>query len=225
MTQFVTGGTPQAPLVQYGWRTNSPLLGTSYIYDWSNAGQIILRSNYGAAMSDTLPKIARTNINGEFGQCFNGWFFTVKNVDSVAQLSLTIPAGVTVNTSNLPLIIFPGQQLVFYSDGVSTFNVDNYNVNTSVITVTAGSVTYAANLYETKAVRENGGTAMTDTLPAITTVPFGWSILISNVDTVASDTVTPAAGTINGGASLVIPHNKSATIWSDGSQYWSTNPV
>lgn len=68
-------------------------------------------------------------------------------------------------------------------------------------------------------VRSNSGSSMTDTLPSAVTAGKNWQVMIINADASATDTVTPAAGTIGGGASLAILAGQAAFIYSDGSNY------
>lgn len=84
----------------------------------------------------------------------------------------------------------------------------------------------SSNLYGI-IVRSNSGSAMTDTLPSAVTVKAGWQVTLVNKDASATDTITPSAGTIGGGATLALLAGQSASVYSDGTNYQVsvTNPL
>lgn len=68
-------------------------------------------------------------------------------------------------------------------------------------------------------LRSNSGSAMTDTLPSAIAAGSGWQVTIINTDATATDTITPTAGTIGGGATLALLAGQTANIYSDGANY------
>jgi hypothetical protein len=77
-----------------------------------------------------------------------------------------------------------------------------------------------------KLVERFNGSAMTDTLPqAGAAFPRGWKVDVMVVRTSAGLTITPNTSTIDGLTSLFIGPGRVVTIWSDGSNYQTRNPV
>jgi hypothetical protein len=86
----------------------------------------------------------------------------------------------------------------------------------------AASATYDSTIGFIRVHRSNGGVAMTDTLPTIGALqPNGWEFKVKNIDASASNTFTPATGTIDGLPNYVLTAGSSATFYSDGTNYWT----
>jgi hypothetical protein len=75
------------------------------------------------------------------------------------------------------------------------------------------------------AIRFTITSAATYTPPTPASVGSGYSVgIVQNSSTsTASLTITPAAGTINGSASLVLTAGENVSIWTDGTNYFSTS--
>jgi hypothetical protein len=116
-----------------------------------------------------------------------------------------------------------------YSCGAATGQIFSVGTLPAPLTVTSG-VTGTSKTFGTAAancgtaqIRSNSGTAMTDTLAAPGTVGANWYIWIANGDSSATDTVTPASGTISGQASLAISAGQNALIASDGTNFYKVD--
>ena len=98
---------------------------------------------------------------------------------------------------------------------------------------TAGSVTGATHTYAITdnyplVPRSNGGAAMVDTLPGTSPaiLPVGWQRTIRNVDATAMLVISSGSGANFNGSSLAklyLGPQQSATIYSDGTQYYTLN--
>jgi hypothetical protein len=90
----------------------------------------------------------------------------------------------------------------------------------AVSTLTGSGQTYSAATLGCQVRRSNGGTAMADAGPSLSTmagVPAGAEIVLTNADATANLTVTAGASTTWGGfASIVIPAGRSVWLLWDG---------
>jgi len=116
--------------------------------------------------------------------------------------------------------------IITFACGASSKTVYSVGAATPPVIVTSGvigaSQTFGAAAANcgTAQIRSNAGTAMTDTLAAPGTVGANWYIYFANGDSTATDTVTPASGTISGAASLAIAPGQNALIASDGTNFF-----
>ncbi len=120
MTIFVTGTKNISPVLQYNWRVVSPIVGTSFTYDYSVAGLRLFRSNATVAMSDTLPALV-TSADNEPASLWNGWYVQVKNTDASASLTITPPTGILLNGSSSAITLTAGQATEIYFDGTNYY--------------------------------------------------------------------------------------------------------
>jgi hypothetical protein len=153
-----TGPAAGGPGVQAVWLpltllmpVNPSVTGNTYNYTGKDLGQYNVRSNAGAAMNDALP-----------GFLVNGWWTKIRNGDSVAVLTISVPTGKSLNgVVNNTLTLTPGQTATVDQDASGNFWLEvppipqnfapqEIYVNTSgtygpgayVIDTTAGSVTF-----------------------------------------------------------------------------------
>ncbi len=176
-------------------------------------GGVVLRSNSGSAMSDTL--VAATTLP-------NGWYLTVINNDTVASDTIT-PTTSTIDGA-ATLVIPAGHAVTIYGNGTNYFT--NHEAALSpVITSTGSPKTLQSFASGSVILRSNATTAMADSLPNANTLPNGWNITIFNVDASATDTITPATSTINGTTTLAITFGLSTTIYGNGVNYFATTPA
>ncbi|HEX4044166.1 MAG TPA: hypothetical protein VHZ76_00690 [Gammaproteobacteria bacterium] len=222
MTTYVTQtpGLYNTSNYTYGWKSNTAIVGTSISYTYSQAGQRILRSNAGTAMSDTLPLISNTSGDNIPSAIWNGGFIEIQNND-VTTLILTAATGNTV-AGVAAVSIPPGQLVQFYSDGVTTDWKVLLQGASNLITVSSGAaINLAAWGNNARFLRSDATVAMTDTLPNANTLPLNWSIFIRNNDASATDTITPVTSTINGSSTFALAAGKSTTIYTDGANYFA----
>jgi hypothetical protein len=174
-----------------------------------------IRSNFAAAYSDI------NNIFGQFNSATapaspsigNLWLNTAGtpySLDEYDGTSWVNLLGINAST-HLPLFPIAGFPL-----GASVGNPGTGKIEALLPPSTVTQSNYAfgtADLFK-KTRRSNGGTAMTDTLPAAgaTGLANGTQINIANVDASATDTVTAGSGTtIDGSSTLVIQPGRD--IW------------
>jgi|ERR1700761_744199 len=93
------------------WKPVNSAVGTSLAVQPTNYGQLILRSNATVAMTDTLPAA-----NPYFMP--NGWSVTIKNTDASAAITVSPPAGSTIN-GNSTGTINAGASFTFVWDGAN----------------------------------------------------------------------------------------------------------
>lgn len=95
----------------------STVTGTSHTYALADQAKMIIRSNSGTAMTDTLP--------GTSGALSNGWYAYVKNKDTTASLTIAVGGGGTINQGLLTgsIIIMPGETWLIASQGTGVYNV------------------------------------------------------------------------------------------------------
>lgn len=71
-----------------------------------------------------------------------------------------------------------------------------------------------------KIVTRTNASAMGDTLPNANTLPAGWKTEVKVLaSSVAAETITPAAGTIDGLAAIVVQPGRGVRIFGDGTSY------
>lgn len=92
--------------------TRVVVTGTNYTYASSDSYLLLVRSNGGAVMVDTLPNPALTN---------KTLIYVVNNDTSI--LAIKPASGKTINNSTEPVYIGSKQSIVLFSDGTSYFTV------------------------------------------------------------------------------------------------------
>lgn len=144
----------------------------------------------------------------------------------IRKIAALLVAGLFLCTSSASARLIEPTVLTF-ACGAATTTVYTAGTAFPPLTVVSG-VTGASKTFGTAAancgtvqIRSNSGTAMTDTLAAPATVGANWYIYVQNADATATDTITPASGTINGAASLSLPHGETSLIATDGSNYFA----
>ena len=92
---------------------NPSVTGTSYPYTIADSGQLRVRKNSGAAMSDSLPSI---------GAFANGFWFVVMNGDGVAGLTITAPGSQQLNgVAGGSILVPPGKVTWIDADASGNF--------------------------------------------------------------------------------------------------------
>lgn len=89
--------------------------------------------------------------------------------------------------------------------------------------VRASGVTPLAVLPTDGLIIYTAGAASVVNLPAVATVPVGWEVTIKKIAGAFTVTITPAAGTIDGAATLVLAAgvvNSAVTVVSDGANWF-----
>lgn len=226
MTTFNTGSQVNQPLYQYNWKVVLPLVQTSVAYDYSYGGSRVWRSNAGVAMTDTLPNPDNSSADNEPAALWNGWFLDILNIDTTASLTISVPTGYSYNgVLNATITLTPGAAVSIYTDGNNFFSMPSGGSYMPFVLKTGSPINLGTIASGSIVNRSNSTTAMADTLPNANTLPIGWNIWVKNVDASATDTITPATSTINGGATLAITFGKATFIWADGTNYWATTPT
>jgi hypothetical protein len=226
MTAFNTGAVSfNLPTPTVATKPVTAYVGTSVVYSQQQPGLVFNRSNAGTAMTDTLQAPSVTT--GDISAIFNGWNMVINNIDATAAITLTpnLPATINGTTS---VVINAGQTVIVFTDGINYFAQVTTNITSilaPVTSVTGSPINLGTYASGSTILRSNATVAMADTLPNANTLPNGWHITVFNTDASATDTITPATSTINGGATLAITFGKSTTIYGNGVNYFATTPV
>jgi hypothetical protein len=213
---------PNITPIQAGATPVYAFVGTSVVYNSLISGLVINRSNATVAMTDTL--LAPGVANGDIGAIPNGHTIYISNVDASAAITLTPNLPATINGAS-SLTINAGTTVKIVTDGVNYFSQTNTTAaNTSTVTTLTGTTqALGSNATGSTVIRHNSGTNMTDTLVSAATLTAGWYLTVINNDATATDTITPTTSTINGAASYVLQPSQSITIYSDGTNYYTTS--
>lgn len=112
--------------------THQSVAATGKTYAVSDWGNLILRSNSGTAMTDTLP--------GTSGALPDGEVIYVKNTDATASLTIGVGSGGTINQGTITgsLTVTPGETWMIQAQGSGVYNaVLLYNPNLNTVQVGA----------------------------------------------------------------------------------------
>jgi hypothetical protein len=118
-------------------------------------------------------------------------------------------ASLAIGTTPNSLPFYTGSAWGTVTTGVSVSNPGTGTLENLLViqTVTGASKTFGTSDLFQETRRSNGGSAMTDTFPPASAsgVVGGTKIIVNNVDSVASDTLSPGAGTTISGTGIVPP--------------------
>jgi hypothetical protein len=141
--------------------------GPSATYDATVDRKIVLRSNGGAAMGDTLPGTSP-------GVMPAGWLCVIENTDTGGILAINVGAGAALvgAQSNGYVYVGPGQSVTIQSDGgnyrvIAAPHLCRFGANTTIFIATTGS---AAN------------DGLTSSTP-VDNLQTAWNLLSNNFDT------------------------------------------
>jgi hypothetical protein len=115
--------------------------GASHTFTTAQWGALLLRSNSGSAMTDTLP--------GTIGELPAGWCQYVQNDDATASDTISAGSGGTIyfgNSTPASITVRPGERWQIVTDGAANYYVDKISVprtalvaNTNFYVATTGS--------------------------------------------------------------------------------------
>lgn len=95
--------------------------------------------------------------------------------------------------------------------------------------ITGANYTFLATDQGKTRVRSNSGSAMTDTLPAVSAIADGWTVGVFNSDSFGIETIqVPSGANLNGvlNGALTLNPGQAAKIGFDGANFWvTTMPV
>lgn len=167
------------------------LSGASITYSSGQNNLLVIRSNSGSPMSDTLPGTSP-------GVLPNNTVIRVKNADTGGVLAINVGSGATL-TGQLAntgwIYICPGQTVAFYSNGTNYFSIDQpstciLTANTTIFLAQSGSNT------------ANGLTSGTP----LASLQTAWNLLQNSFNANANITTLKLAdGTYSGSAILSGP--------------------
>lgn len=202
----------------------SPTTGATRAFLATDRGQIVRRSNSGAAMTDTLPGTSP-------GVLAAGWLASVMNSDPFATLTVAVGSGAVLD-NGVALVLMPGQSAMIGSDGV------NYWTERGV-----GRIQLRANTTFYVSTSGNDTTGFGTSAAPWATWQRAWNVICSQYDlagyaaTITDSTANQAftAGVIGGygqangtpvGNGLIIIDGNGATITASGAVCFNfTGPV
>jgi len=114
----LTGASP-VTITSGGITSTSTVTGSTTTYTSGQNSQLVLRSNSGSPMVDTLP-------GSSPGILPSGTFITVKNNDTAGVMAVNVGAGATMKALTAPtgyVYLCPGQSIGWYSDGSNYWSV------------------------------------------------------------------------------------------------------
>jgi hypothetical protein len=189
------------------------------------SGPLTTTASTAAAAGFTIPPGAPPNtpINGNMWLTSSGLYAYING----ATVGPFAPSSSSAFVATAPLAVVVASGVVTYSmtNGTSVANPGTGTPESLLPnqTITGTSHTYAtADLfYRTR--RSNSGSAMTDTFPAssATGLVNGTRIVVANVDTTASITITAGAGTtIDTACSVVAPARDEYLVYDASTTTW-----
>jgi hypothetical protein len=186
--------------------------GTNHTYAAADNNQLVLRSNSGTTMIDTLPGTSP-------GVLAKGWSATIVNNDSSALYLLTVGSGANFNgSSSSSIVLGPGQRATIFSDGTNYWAKEapgriRMAANTSFFVSTTGS--------------DSANTGLTAASP-FATIQHALNYIANNVDLAGLiATIQLADGTYSAGVLMTQPFvgGGPANVVINGNSVTPTNVV